>query len=557
MLFQKGRSITDAKAGASASQYCVTNMGNSMISDTENKCTSSNERAPDEDLARARDMAEEANHAKSVYLANMSHELRTPLNAILGFTELLLRDLDVSQQHREKLRIIEKSGRHLLELLNEVLDLSKIEAGYMTLNKDDFDLMLMLETVESMFRAKADLKGLSLLMSLDPALPRCVRTDERKLRQALINLLDNAIKFTSEGGVTLRVFPVARPPFGDQSPREGNAFGTTIGFEVRDTGSGIRAQDMDGIFAPFTQAGPGTVIREGTGLGLTLSRSFARMMGGDITAKCLPGQGAMFEMCIITEAAATESPVSAQHDPHIVKGLEPGQPMPENGPFRILIADDNDMIRLLLREIHTRIGIEVHEANTGLEAVLEWKSWRPHLVWMDLRMPVMDGTTAMKQIKSFPDAANTPIIALTGTAFEEDREAALADGFDDYVRKPFLEADIYRAIEKHLGLRFTYYSAFESDMARPPRVNETSPPPMCGSLPENWKVQARQAASEGDGLRIEQLASSISDNHPDIAEHLVRLAQTFRFADIAAMVAIPESSIVVKALVPSLTGEAP
>jgi signal transduction histidine kinase len=332
-------------------------------------------RASEQQAVGAREAALAASAAKSVFLANMSHELRTPLNAILGFVQLLKRNRALDAESHERLGVIMRSGEHLLGLINDILSISKIEAGRATLNPRPFDLRRALLGLDEIFRIRAASKGVTLDVEIAPSLPDAVLGDEDKLRQILINLLGNAIKFTDEGGVTLRA-----------TWSEGRA---TV--EVEDTGPGIAHDELEAVFEPFAQTESGRATQEGTGLGLAISRDLAQLMGGSLTVSSAPGRGSIFRF----EVALPEAiPVAVEDDAPMVVGLEPGQPV-----FRVLIADDVADNRTLLDALMRSVGFEVRQARHGREAVEIWTSWQPHLIWMDVRMPVMDGIEATREIR--------------------------------------------------------------------------------------------------------------------------------------------------------------
>ena len=394
-------------------------------------------------LAQAKERAETATRAKSEFLANMSHELRTPLSVILGFSELMTSDRNLSPEQQENLTIINRSGAHLLNLINDVLDMAKIEAGRITLQEHDFDLRRLLDELDALFRLRATAKGLMLHVTCDPDVPRFVHADESKLRQVLINLLGNAIKFTTEGSISLRV------------RRTEEAGICNLIFTVQDTGSGITPDDMAHIFEPFVQAVNGRMGQEGTGLGLSISQQFVRLMGGELTASSagVSGQGSRFQfsvpMCLATDAESVESPKVSR-----AIGLEPGQ-----GEYRLLVVDDRMESRKLLADLLAQLGFVVHTAKNGLQALKIWEEWQPHLIWMDMRMPVMDGREATRRIKATAQGQATIIIGVSASVLTEQRALMLADGCDDFVRKPFREDEIVGRLVKHLGVRMRYEAA--------------------------------------------------------------------------------------------------
>ncbi len=401
---------------------------------------------------RAEETAEAANRAKSEFLANMSHELRTPLNAILGFAQIMERNPAISSE-KESLKIIQRSGNHLLTLINQVLDLSKIEAGHITLEEHGFDLLHLLDELENMLSLRAGKKLLTLDFDCAQEVPRYIRTDEVKLRQVLINLLSNAIKFTDEGSVKLRV---SLQKYNDLEISEKAKASLHDGkyvilFEIEDTGPGIAPEEMDGLFEAFGQTASGREAREGTGLGLLISYKFVQLMGGHLNVASEVGKGTTFGFDIRAQAAgAVEIP---QESPgRRVVALEPGQPS-----YRILIVDDNSDNRQLLIRLLSPLDLDLREAGNGQEAIKIWNNWKPHLIWMDMRMPIMDGYEATRMIRAQAPSIPAPaIIAVTASVFEENRAAVMSIGCDDIVIKPFKESEIMEKLQKHLGVRFQY-----------------------------------------------------------------------------------------------------
>jgi PAS domain S-box-containing protein len=393
------------------------------------------------DLVKARNAAEAANRAKSVFLSNMSHELRTPLNAILGFSTLVRQNPVLPESLWSNLDIINRSGEHLLALINDVLEMSKIEAGRIQLVVAPFDLGCMVREVKDMMQVRAEEKGLLLQIDQDSRFPRYVVGDEARLRQVLINLIGNAIKFTAQGGVTLRL-----------GTRQ-NAIAHLL-IEIEDTGTGIAPQDQQRIFEPFVQLGDQGASK-GTGLGLAITRQFVQMMGGHIDLQSEVSKGSLFRIDLpLNEARETDIVAALNQVQGEVVGLAPGQPS-----YRILIVEDQFDNQMLLLRLMETLGLDVRVVANGEEAVRLFQHWHPNLIWMDRRMPVMDGLEATRRIRKLPGGQKVKIIAVTASAFRDEQQETLAAGMDDFVSKPYHFGDIYDCLGRHLGLKYVYRSA--------------------------------------------------------------------------------------------------
>lgn len=476
--------------------------------------------AREKQLLTAKEASEAASRAKSTFLANMSHELRSPLNAILGFAQITKRNQTLPGDVYENLSVITQSGEHLLDLINQVLDLSKIEAGHITLNETSFDLYRMLVDLEDMFILAVSEKGLSLIIERADDVPQYLFADVTKLRQTLINLIGNALKFTTHGTITVRV---------TNASEENHVPSLRLQFEVEDTGSGIADEELPVLFDAFVQTATGRDAQEGTGLGLTISRRFVRLMGGDIEVKSEVGKGTTFTFDIACRVATTDE-ITATYQHQEIMGIAPDQPQ-----YRIMVVDDKSTNRQFLIKLLAPLGFEMREAANGQEAIDIAKIFKPHLIWMDIRMPVMDGIEAIRHLKATPMGQTMKIIVLTASGYEEERVDVEAAGCDDYVRKPVQTDTVFEMLNKHIGVQYTYVE-WQSSEALPSGMLPDELKAALSTLPAALVTRFRECLELGDMEVIGQTIAEIEKHHSALAQSLNRLAQQFQFAELLLLV---------------------
>ena len=469
-------------------------------------------------FAAARDVTErkryerslqKANRAKSVFLANMSHEIRTPMNAILGFSQLMLRDPELTARQCQYLETINRSGEHLLALINDILEMSKIEAGRTALNPSTFDLPALLGDLETMFRVRTNEKKLSFSAEMIGDVPRYIVADINKLRQVFINVLGNAVKFTEEGGVGMRVRV-------DRAGEEGSI----LQVEIEDTGPGISPDDQDKLFRHFEQTKTGQQAGTGTGLGLAISREFVRLMGGDITVNSQVDKGSIFLIRLPLKEGEARA-VQAKDNPRHVLRLQPGQ-----ATRRVLIADDIEDNRQLLAQLLAPVGFEIRLASNGVEAVHGFEEWRPHLILMDFRMPVMDGQEAIRTIRAMPDGKDTKIIAVTASAMDDNRQELMDVGADDFIGKPFREAEMFQKIHDHLGVEYVYAEP-PPEGAREDEAELTRE--SLAGWPRDLIDPMRDAVTSADLDQLLAMIQEVEARDPRVAARLRRLAESFQY----------------------------
>ncbi len=472
------------------------------------------ERKRIEEYKIAKEAAEKSNQAKSEFLANMSHELRTPLNAILGFSQLMSHSENLNVDQKDNLQIINRSGEHLLTLINDILDMSKIEAGQISLNENGFDLYRLLDDVHDMFKIKADEKGLAISFEHEPEVPQYVRADETKLRQVLVNLISNAVKFTQEGSVRVGV----------SAPEE-----SSLSFIITDTGPGIAPDDLDHLFDPFAQTRTGKMIHEGTGLGLSISQKFVHLMGGEIEIDSQVGRGTVFSFCINSHRAE-KIRMAQEYPSRRVVGLEPTAEGIVNQKHRILIVDDIPTNRQVLASLISPLGLEIREAGGGQEALEVWKEWQPHLIWLDIRMPDMDGYEVVKQIKNADEPDSPFIVSISASVFDEDKQKAFEVGCDGFVKKPFKESDIFEEMKQHLGLQYIYETSTQknSQENEKPMQNNLIKD-LVKTLSTEWRTEMKQAIEHVDMDQMSSLIGQIREENSTLANTIQKRIDQYEY----------------------------
>ena len=469
-----------------------------------------------EQLAIAKEKAEVASQAKSAFIANISHELRSPLNAIMGFSQLILRTKNLPAEQYENAGIIQKSGEYLLTLINNVLDFAKMEVGKTSLNQKDFDLYQLLDDLEDMLHLKAVSAGLKLIFDRGENLPRYLYTDGVKLRQVLLNLLDNAIKFTKQGRVILKIHSV----FDQQTQNY------TLDFNINDTGVGIAPTELSQLFQAFSQTKSGEASQEGTGLGLAICQQFIRLMGGEIRVNSELNKGTTFQFSITVEPGQATNHQNIQEKR--VLGLTPNQPI-----YKILVVDDRQVNQQLLIKLLSPLGFQVKSASNGEEAIALWESWQPHLIFMDMRMPVMDGYEATKYIKSHVKGQATAIIALTASVLEEEKVTVLSAGCDNFMRKPFQENTIFHMLHKYLGVTYIYEEIRQSPFNQPSEILTSEDFKI---MPQTWLERFMQANLEASNQDVLMMMQEIPITEIKLIKGLNQLVYQYQFDKIIDLI---------------------
>jgi signal transduction histidine kinase/CheY-like chemotaxis protein len=485
-------------------------------------------RQSEERLREAKDSAEAANRAKTAFLANMSHEVRTPLNSILGYAQLLLRSKNSVKDPASKLKSIIDSGEHLLGMMNELLDLARVESGKLVINLQPVDIRLFLQTLVAEFEIRARQSGLRFEFECHESVPECVETDPLRLRQILYNLVGNAFKFTSTGSAFLKVM----------------MFGPNLRFEIADTGKGIAAADLPHLFKPFYQALNREQNTEGVGLGLYITERLVRLLGGQISVNSVLGEGSRFWVDLPLKLAVLPAAPSVDYK---VIGYE--------GSTRtVLVVDDDKSNRDVIRQFLVEVGFAVEEADSADTALRIMRSRRFDGVISDIRMTGKDGNALCRDVRSDEMLAKTVMIASSASVYEGDRHDAESSGFDDFLPKPVKERELLQILERHMGLKWIVGREWINDGStaavgtiRPADIGSGS-----SSAEERISVerllQLLTLAGDGDvvGLRLalEQFADTDAA-HRALAKRLVPLVAAYRIDDVETILqqAIGEPSV--------------
>jgi len=468
-----------------------------------------------------------SNHEPYILLADMSHELRSPLNAILGFTQIMEQELSTFPTSLENLAVINHSGKNLLSIINDVVDLAKIETNRLTLEDNNIDFDAWLNNTEQSFQFQSHSQDREFSLIREGNLPQWIRIDERRLRQILRNLINYCLQSATTQNVSLKVSAHSLSPKTLAASQPNSHQEYQLVFEVEHRNLSVSPQELATLFDPLVRVQQQSKSQESSSLNLPLSLKLAQLMGGDITVSnnAQTPSGIIFNLQIHTESFISQA-LHTQSTLRRIVGLESDQV-----EYRILVVDDSKTNRAIMKQILEPVGFKVEEALNGQEAIDIWFSWQPHMIWMDLTMPVMNGCEATKRIKSYSQTLFTPIVALSASTREEDRSLFQAAGCDDFVEKPFAENVIFDKIVQHLGIRYVYESISSSTTSNL-NSNFKLTAESLNVMPDQWLDQLEQAAMVLDQDLLTQLVQKISPEHPDFKNALQKEVNNFDFDQI-------------------------